>query len=138
MTRPLRRAHRSTWLALAAALPTLLAAGLALRPRQATDERIMDRITFRLPDGTEMVADSRELWGNAVDAPDPLIYWAAEPGGSTARGTEGPPHDAQFVGALARGRQVALALPGSGGYLVLYSLAQREVLASAPAPKEMP
>ena len=97
----------------------------------------MDRITLRLPNGTEMVADSRELWGNAVDAPDPLIYWAAEAGGSTARGTEGPPHDAQFVGALAR-EQAALALPGSGGYLLLYSLAHREVLARAPTPKEMP
>jgi len=138
MTRPLRRAHRSIWLALAAALPTLLAAGLALRPPQATDERIMDRITFRLPDGTEMVADSRELWGIAVDAPDPLIYWAAEAGGGAGRGTGGPPHDAQFVGALARGRQAALSLPRSGGYLFLYSLGHREVLARAPTPKEMP
>ena len=137
MTRPLRRAHRSIWLALAAALPTLLAAGLALRSPQAPDERIMDRITFRLPDGPEMVADSRELWGNAVDAPDPLIYWAAESGGGAGRGTGDPP-DAEFVGALARGRQAALALPGSGGYLLLYSLANREVLARAPTPKEMP
>ena len=138
MTRPLRRAHRSIWLALAAALPTLLAAGLAFRPPQAADERVMDRITLRLPNGTEMVADSRELWGSAVDAPDPLIYWVADAGGGAGRGPGGPPHDVQFVGALARGRQAVLALPASGGYLLLYSLAHREVLASAPTPKEMP
>ena len=98
----------------------------------------MDRITLRLPNGTEMVADGRELWGGAVDAPDPLIYWVAGAGASARRGPGGPPHDAQFVGALARGRQAALALPASGGYLLLYSLAHRETLASAPTPKEMP
>jgi hypothetical protein len=98
----------------------------------------MDRITFRLPDGTEIVADSRELWGSAVDAPDPLIYWAPEAGGGAGREPGRPQHDAQFVGALARGRQAALALPGSAGYLLLYSLAHREVLARAPTPKEMP
>ena len=130
MTRPLRRAHQSIWLALAAALPTLLAAGLALRSPQATEERIMDRITFRLPNGTEMVADSRELWGNAVDAPDPLVYWSKTSDKSLA--------GAQLAGSLPRGRQAALSLPASGGYLLLYSLAHREVLASAPTPKEMP
>jgi hypothetical protein len=138
MTRPLRRAHQSIWLALAVALPTLMAASLALRPFQATDERIADRITFRLPNGTEMIADSRDLWGSPVDEPDPLIYWAAEAGGGAGRGPEGPPRGARLVGALARGRQAALVLPASGGYLLLYSLAHREVLASAPAPKEIP
>jgi hypothetical protein len=130
MTRPLRRAHRSIWLALAAALPTLLAAGLALRPPQAPEERIMDRITFRLPDGTEMVADSRELWGSAVDAPDPLVYWSQTPDKSLA--------GAQLAGSLPQGRQAVLLLQKSGGYLLLYSLAHGEVLASAPTPKEMP
>jgi hypothetical protein len=89
----------------------------------------MDRMTLRLPNGTEMVADSRELWGKAVDAPDPLIYWTRTP--ATLSG-------AQLVGSLHRGRRTVLALPASGGYLILYSLAHREVLATAPAPKEMP
>jgi hypothetical protein len=130
MTRPLRRAHRSIWLALAVVLPSLLAAGLALRPAQVADERIMDRITLRLPNGTEMVADSRELWGNAVDAPDPLIYWAETGTQSIA--------EAQLAGGLQQGRRAAIPVPSSGGYLLLYSLAHREVLASAPTPKEMP
>ena len=130
MTRPLRRAHRYVWIALGGILPALVAAGLALRPPQAPEERLADRITLRLPNGTEMVADTRELWGSAVDAPDPLVYWSQTP----AKSLDG----AKPVGSLARGRRSALALPAKGGYLVLYSLAHREVLASAPAPKEMP
>jgi len=90
----------------------------------------MDRITIRLPNGTEMVADSRELFGNAVDAPDPLIYWS--------KTSAGWPVGAQAVGSLRRGRREVLTLPASGGYLFLYSLSHREVLATAPAPKEMP
>lgn len=130
MTRSLRHAHQTIWLALAAALPSLLAAGLALRPTQVADERMMDRITLRLPNGTEMVADSRELWGNAVDAPDPLIYWAETGTQSNA--------EAQLAGSLQQGRRSAIPVPSSGGYLLLYSLAHREALASAPTPKEMP
>ncbi len=130
MTRPLRRAHRSIWLALSAVLPSLLAAGLALRPAPVADERMTERITFRLPNGTEMVADSRELWGNAVDAPDPLIYWSETGTKSIA--------EAQLAGSLHQGRRAAIPVPSSGGYLLLYSLAHREVLASAPTPQEMP
>ena len=130
MTRPLRRAHQSIWLALAAILPALLAAGLALRPPQGMDERVVDRITLRLPNGTEMVADSRELWGSAVEMPDPLVYWSKTAAKSLA--------EARLVGSLQQGRRAALPLPVSSGYLLLYSLAHREVLASAPTPKEMP
>jgi len=130
MTRPLRRAHRFVWMALGGTLPLLIVAGLALRPPQAPEERVVDRITLRLPDGTEMVAESRELWGAAVDAPDPLVYWSERPGQTVS--------EARFVGSLPLGRRVGLTLPASGGYLLLYSLAHREVLARAPAPKEMP
>jgi len=130
MTRPLRQAHRFIWLVLAAALPSLLAAGLAPRPAQVADERVIDRITLRLPNGTEMVADSRELWGNAVDAPDPLVFWSDTAAKSIA--------NAQLAGSLQQGRRAAIPVPSSGGYLLLYSLAHREVLSSARAPKEMP
>ena len=130
MTRPLRRAHRYVWVALGGILPALVAAGLALRPPQAPEERLADRITLMLPNGTEMVADTRELWGSAVDAPDPLVYWSETPARSLA--------GAKPIGSLAHGRRSALALPAKGGYLLLYSMAHREVLASASAPKEMP
>jgi hypothetical protein len=130
MTRPLRRAHRYVWIALGGILPALVAAGLAFRPPQAPEERLADRITFILPNGTEMVADTRDLWGSAVDAPDPLVYWSETSAKSLDR--------VKPIGSLAHGRRSALAVPANGGYLLLYSLAHREVLASAPAPKEMP
>ena len=130
MTRPLRRAHRYVWVALGGVLPALLAAGLALRSPQAPEERLADRITLMLPNGTEMVVDSHELWGSAVDAPDPLVYWSE----TSAKSVAG----AKPIGSLAYARRSVLALPAKGGYLLLYSLAHREVLASAPAPKEMP
>jgi len=130
MTRPLRRAHRYVWIALGGILPALVVAGLALRPPQALEERLADRITLMLPNGTEMVADTRELWGNAVDAPDVLVYWSETPAKSLA--------GAKPIGSLAHGCCSALTLPAKGGYLLLYSLAHREVLASAPDPKEMP
>jgi hypothetical protein len=129
MTRPLRRAHRYLWIALGGVLPALVAAGLALRPPQAPEERLTDRITLVLPNGTEMVADSHDLWGSAVEAPDPLVYWSE----TSAKSLAG----ARPIGSLAHGRRSALAVPAKG-YLLLYSLAHREVLASAPAPKEMP
>jgi hypothetical protein len=118
------------WIALGGILPALVVAGLALRPPQAQEERLADRITLMLPNGTEMVADTRELWGNAVDAPDVLVYWSETPAKSLA--------GAKPIGSLAHGRRSALTLPAKGGYLLLYSLAHREVLASAPDPKEMP
>jgi hypothetical protein len=116
-------------LALAGALPALLTAGLALRPPQAPDARVNDRLTFALPNGTEMVVEARDLWGNAVNAPDPLIYWSGTPAQSVA--------GARFLASLGRARRTMVPLPASGGYLLLYSLAYRQVLASAPSPKEM-
>jgi hypothetical protein len=129
MTRPLRRAHRYSWLTLGAVLPTLLAAGLVFRPPQAPEDRVTDRIALVLPNGTEIVADSHDLWGSAVEAPDLLVYWSETPANSLA--------GAKPIGSLAHGRRSALELPAKGGYLLLYSLAHREVLASAPVPKEI-
>jgi len=130
MTRPLRSAPRYVWIALGGVLLALLAVGLALRSPQAPEERVSERITLVLPDGTEMVADSQDLWGSAVKAPDPLVYWSETPAKSLA--------GAKPIGSLAHGRRSALALPAKGGYLLLYSLAHREVLASAPVPEEIP
>ena len=130
MTRPLRRAHRYVWIALGGILPAVVAAGLALRPPQAPEERVADRITLLLPNGTEIVADTHDLWGSAVEAPDPLVYWSE----TSARSLAG----AKPIGSLAHARRSAFELPANAGYLLLYSLAHREVLASAPVPKEMP
>jgi hypothetical protein len=130
MTFPLRRAHRYVWFALGPVLPGLLAAALVLRPYPAPEEQAADRITFRLPNGAEVVADARELWGKAVDAPDPLVYWSATANAS--------PETARLLAPLGRARRAVLDLPGADGYLILYSLAHREVIASAPAPEEVP
>jgi hypothetical protein len=118
------------WIALGGILPAVVAAGLALRPPQAPEERVADRITLLLPNGTEIVADTHDLWGSAVEAPDPLVYWSE----TSARSLAG----AKPIGSLAHARRSAFELPANAGYLLLYSLAHREVLASAPVPKEMP
>jgi hypothetical protein len=130
MTQPLRRYHRYAFFTLAATLPILLAAGLALRPTPLPGERVSDPIMLMLPNGTEMVADSRELWGSAVEEPDALVYWS--PGDSAS--IDG----AKFLGSLETARGRGLAVPEPAGFLVLYSLAHTRVVARAPIPKEVP
>jgi hypothetical protein len=90
---------------------------------------VAERITVALPDGAQMAVEPRELWGAAVEAPDPLVYWSAAPPAG-ARLPEG----ARLLGSLAQAR---FALPGAG-FLVLYSQAHGKGVAVAPAPKEMP
>jgi hypothetical protein len=135
MIQPLRRAHRITFALLTAALPAVFVAGLTARRPQAPAERVSDRISLVLASGTEVVADARDLWGTAVDAPDPLVYWSER---SPAR--DSLPANARLLDSLAFARRAHLQVPaGAGrGYLILYSLAWRKVVASAPAPKEMP
>jgi len=129
MIQPLRRYHRYAFLSLSAALPVLLVAGLALRPVTAPSERIPDRITLIMPSGTESIADARELWGSAVDEPDPLVYWSASDSATI--------QDARFLGSLALGRGGGLLVPQPAGYLVLYSPAHAKALAKSPVPKEV-
>jgi hypothetical protein len=74
-----------------------------------------------------MVYDSRDLWGDAVDAPDPLIYWSDNANAAK-----------RLLGSLNAARHEALRVPARPGYLILYSLAWRKPLASVPVPEEMP
>jgi hypothetical protein len=127
MIQPLRRYHRYTFLTLTVALPAILVAGLALRPAPPPSERISDRITLMMPGGAELRADPRQLWGTAVDEPDPLVYWAA--------GVPASLLGARFMGSLEQARERGLAVPQATGYLVLYSPAHSEIVASAPVPK---
>ena len=71
MIQPLRKTHRITFALLAAALPTLFVAGLAARRPLVPAEHVSDRVSLLLPSNTEVVVDSRELWGSAVD--DPVV-----------------------------------------------------------------
>ena len=136
MIQPLRKVHRRSFVLLALVLPAVFIAGLLARRPLVPAERVSDRISLVLPSGAEMVIDSRDLWGSAVDAPDPLVYWtlAAPAPGSL-------PGGARLLGSLEAARRNRLRLPGdtgARGYLILYSLAWHKPVAQAPVPKEMP
>ena len=136
MTQPLRSAHRLSFLLLSVLLPALLVAGLLARRPLVRAEPASDRITLRMPNGTELVADSRELWGAFVDSPDLLVYSTEAP-----TMLEALPVTAHLLGSLAAARKGGLRVPGSNGeqgYLILYSLAWQKPVALAPFPKEMP
>jgi len=136
MIQPLRRYHRYAFLALAPLLPAIFAAGLAARRPLIAITPAADRIHLTLASGTAIVTAPRELWGTAVDDPDPLIYWTAEEPDITAL-----PANARFLGSLASARRAPLHLPPdsqSRGYLILYSLAWQKPVARALVPKEMP
>lgn len=134
MTRPLRRFHRFTFLGLAVLLPLLFGAGLRSRRPLVQVEVPSERIHLITPNGTEIAADSRELWGKAIEAPDPLVYWVED---DPDRGTL--PANAHLLGSLTAGARNSLRIPQGRkrGILILYSLAHREVVARAAVPKEM-
>jgi hypothetical protein len=131
MIRPLRRYHAGAFAMLAVLLPGVVAAGLLARKPLAIPAAAPERITLRAPSGVELVADAREMWGAAVDLPDPLVYWTEAYGSDNMR----------LLGSLEAARKHGLEIPAGAhgrGWLVLYSLAQRRAAARAPAPKEMP
>lgn len=136
MIQPLRDLHRRSFVLLAVALPTLFIAGLLVRRPLVPPERVSDRISLVLPSGAEAVVDSRELWGSAVDDPDPLVYWTA-----ASASPDSLPGDARLLGSLDAARHGHITVPadtGGRGYLILYSLAWRKPVARASVPKEMP
>ncbi len=136
MIQPLRRRHRYVFVVLAIALPALMAAGLAARRPLVLGAPASDRVTLIMPNGTEAVYDSRDLWGMAVDEPDVLVYWTeGDPG------LDSLPATARLIGSLDAARHAASHVPAgerNRGYLVLYSLAYRKPVARARVPKEMP
>jgi hypothetical protein len=136
MIQPLRRYHRYSFLALALLLPAIFAAGLAARRPLVHVKPAPDRVHFTLPSGTAVVTDPRELWGSAVDDPDPLLYWTADEPDLASL-----PANARLLGSLDSARRDSLRIPPSKktrGYLILYSLAWQKPVARAAVPKEMP
>lgn len=144
MIQPLRKMHRTIFFLFGIAMPVLFISGLASRHapltvvRRVEDEvaqrnggaeivlnRGSSRFTVRLienkKDGLEReflaVPDSGFL------APDVFVYWS-----ETQPGTSISPK-AKLLGKLGLGEFYKIP-SGSGGYFVLYSLAQNEVLGS--------
>jgi hypothetical protein len=158
MIRPLRQRHRRIVIALAVVLPVAFAAGIAARrPVPAMGQLPMALVPVAgnwENAGTEhpgLFAKTRiqvqllrvpgETRPSAVQIlapkdflkPDLLVYWLA----GSVRAADKLPDQAVLLGAFQP--SVALPLPpnaaATGGSLVLYSLADQEVVdASAPLP----
>jgi hypothetical protein len=127
MIRPLRRAHRAVVTTLAVLLPVLVVAGLAARrevPASMESMRLSPRPATR-EEETPGVIVRWEKRLERLPAPDVLVYWSREP----VAGSE-LPRDAVLLGRFVPG---VLPRPASrsAGYLILYSLARREVLDTA-------
>ena len=144
MIQPLRKMHRTIFFTLGIALPVLFISGLTLRPaplfsaKPAQDElaqrkggtefvlnRDLSKFKVRLlekrkggPDREFLaIADSEFL------APDVFVYWSeTQPAASLSP-------NAKLLGKLEPGELYRIP-SGIGGYFVLYSVAQNEVLGS--------
>lgn len=151
MIRPLRRRHRLVVGSLALLLPPAFVAGVAARPHPA---RVASLPAALLLDGSKTAGSESwsrtDLWPGHVirtdflrstassslridirepPRPDTLLYWAAGPPGPVER----LPASAILLGGLDRA--TALPIPPSAlgypGHLLLYSLADREVVATS-------
>jgi hypothetical protein len=146
MIQPLRKMHRTIFFALGIALPVLFIAGLASRHAPLPTIGTAESKLAQLNAGTEFVLNrgaskftvrlvenkkgrrEREFLvipASGFRAPDVLVYWSeTQPGASLSP-------KAKLLGKLGPGELYRIPF-GSGGYFVLYSLAQNEVLGSVP------
>jgi hypothetical protein len=144
MIQPLRRAHRVIFLVLGIVLPVLFVGGLVARhaplspvgPRQDKLTQNSGGSDFVLNHGSSKFkvrlvenkkgGPEREFLmipGSGFLAPDVFVYWSeTQPGASISP-------NAKLLGNLGPGKLYRIP-SGSGGYLVLYSVAQSEVLGS--------
>jgi hypothetical protein len=146
MIQPLRKMHRTIFFALGIAMPVLFIAGLASRhaPLPAVGT-VAGKLTQR-NGGAEFVLNhgSSKFTAQLIEnkkggrereflvipasgflAPDVFVYWSeTQPGASLSP-------NAKLLGKL--GPAELYRIPSwSGGYFVLYSVAQNEVLGSVP------
>lgn len=153
MIRPLRQRHRTMVCTLGVLLPIAFAAGLAARKPVPVAATVPSGLADQANDFGRVVWTRTDLWPgqrivtslrrNAAGSvavelivrdlakPDVLVYSAA--GKDTA--VEGLPDNARLLGALSN--RAALPIPadarGETGRLVLYSLADQEVVAASRA-----
>jgi hypothetical protein len=153
MIRPLRQRHRVIVCTLGVLLPVALAAGLAARKPVPMAANLPLELAGQRNDFAKVVWTKTDLWpgqhiltslrrdaagSGAVELmfrdlakPDVLVYWAA---GKESAG-EGWPDNARLLGALSN--RAPLPIPGEvrgeAGRLLLYSLADHEVVAASKA-----
>lgn len=154
MIRPLRKWHGRVIMLLAVTLPPGYVALLSHREASVADTvRLAAGLGGRVPAGPTfaLLAEPR-IDGRLLAAPgdtrpdalqvtpvgdpgipDLLAYWCP-----VAGDTRELPRDAVFIGALRGSRELVLPLPEPGltqtGYLILFSLARGEVLATVRLP----
>ena len=143
MIRPLRATHHAVFLFLPIVLAAVLASGLTLRYSWPASHRLLTR-DVAASETTATVAGVNlkvRLLGPAapterkvqlvpaapVASPDLLVYWSED------SAVKALPPSARLVGSYLAGG--IYTLPGNGraqGYLILYSLAHQQVVASIP------
>jgi hypothetical protein len=146
MIQPLRKMHRTIFFALGIALPVLFIVGLASRhaplpaigtgegklaQRNGGTEFVLNRgsskFTVRLLENRR-AGPRREFLAipdSGFLAADVFVFWSeTQPGASLSP-------NAKLLGKLGPGELYRIP-SGSGGYFVLYSVAQNEVLGSVP------
>ena len=156
MIRPLRSRHRVIFVVLALALPAGLAAALVSRPADPTLDQLPQAlqapaalkggmVLWSLAGGWEGVPLEAQLSVDGAGSvslvvtpvedprlPDLLVYWSPEGAGQRALADD----EALLLGRVAGAQPVSLPVPpetaARGGYLLLFSLAQGQVVASAP------
>lgn len=158
MTLPLRRRHLFIFTVLLLLLPTAFWAGFHYRQPAAVSRPLPSNLVPRaLPEGTELISISatwdlptlesrfhRSTQGDLfveliphddLQQPDLLLYWSQQP----SPDGKDLPSPASLLGAYSGSRAQAFALPAlarqSGGTLLLYSLAHRQVFSSLHLPE---
>ena len=143
MTQPLRTTHRVVFWFLPIVLAAVLVGGLDLRYRWPASHKLPTNagttseasmtvagLNLRVRWLGQTVLTERKLQlitAKPLAAPDLLLYWSAE---SAAKA---PPPNALFLGSYrVEGIYTAPADARSSGYLSLYSLGHRQVVASIP------
>jgi len=157
MIRPLRQRHRVLVFALSVVVPVAFAAGIATRKavpalagavpnisgevRNYSEVWSRDDLWEKKAIRTRLLSDAAGAGRRAVELiskdqivrPDVIVYWV--PGGPEAK--ESLPNDAFWLGGFDQLAPRPLALPAEAakkaGALVLYSLADHEVIAASKA-----
>jgi hypothetical protein len=113
---PLRRAHRSAFVALAIVLPALLASAWKVRRAPIRQDLSPEYLPGWVPDSSGVLFPRARA--------DELVYWTTAP----LAGLTALPQDAELVGTVRSG---ALDQePPAGKHAIVYSLAQGRLLAA--------